>query len=642
MIYIVPKITNPDLFGEYQEASMQECLDYFSDKTYIQVDSETEFNKRNPKHLPNPYEQKLLCFQVGDKNNQFVIDTSQIDIKFLKSLLEDKKKVKIFMNAFFDLRFIFHYDIFPNNIYDLFLAEMLLTLGKKVQKGYRSLEQMSDRYLGVPVSKDMRGQIHWRGLDSAVIKYAATDVMHMEDIMHKQLIKIREYDMQVALDLENAFVRPLAYTSYKGFKVNSEKWMTHYENNLEKRKELSKQLGKWLIDNEHYEFLDNTLFEGLVPNINWNSPTQVVRLFKKLGIPTEIPDKEKGGMRTSVDGKHLLRYLDDFEILPIYLDYKEVEKELSTYGKNFLHENVNPVTGRIHSEFFQLVDTGRISSSNPNLQNIPSEDHYGNTHPLREAFEADEGKILIVSDYSQQEPLVTAEYCQDPYLLDFVLNGDGDTHSLVATMISKYLLGKKVRVTKANNPIVKRYGKPIRFIAKMINLGLDYGKTAYSIKDDLKISQEEAQTLIDIIKSKTPKKEEYFTRWRNFVKKNGYIIIDPITKRRCWFNKWHEINKPKILGELERFAQNYRIQGTGASMMKLAIILFYDFTLAYNKQYELYIVNMIHDEIVLEVPKYQAELTAKKIVELMINAGKVFCKTVPMKVEPVISPIWTK
>jgi DNA polymerase-1 len=658
MIYLISSQLRLFEDLEITNASIQDCLDYFKDKDIIEVDTETEYNKRNPKHLPNPYESKVLCLQLGDKDNQFIIDPNDVDISSLSILFEDKNKLKILCNSFFDLRFVHHWGFKIKNIYDIFLAEMLLTLGKDMPKGYRGLEQMGERYLGITISKEVRGQIHWRGLDETVIKYAAGDVTYLNNIRLKQLEQIKEYNLEVALDLENRFAIVLSHISYKGFKIDINKWREVYNNNLLKLQEYSLKLDTYLIENNLHKYIDITLFDKR-SKVNWASSKQVIPLFQDLGINTETRDKDTGQLKDSVEGKHLLRQKSKFPILPIYLRYKEIQKEISTYGETFLIQNINPITGRVHSEFFQLVDTGRISSSNPNLQNIPATDEHGDINPLRECFVPEEGNDLIVADYSQQEPRITAEYSQDPYLIDFILNGDGDSHSLVSTMISEYLLGEHIKVTRKNNPVVPQYNQKIRDIGKMINLGLDYGKTAYSVKDDLNTTQEEAQKLINIIKAKTPVKQKYFNYWINFVMEHGYIIIDNITKRRSWFYKYEEFKRlkqaiefnrdkklysqySKVKGELERFAQNYKIQGTGGSMTKLAAIYFYDELEKRDLQNKVWLVNLVHDELVPECNKQYSELVAQLVQEVMIKAGSKFCKTIPMIAEPNIVQTWSK
>lgn len=459
----------------YKIGSVEQCKDYFKDKKYIQLDTETEYNKRNPKALPNPYESKIICYQIGDKDNQFVIDNSVYPLDTFKDLFEDKNKIFLFTNGFFDIRFFWYYNIELSNVYDCFLVERILTRGIEHEKGYLGLSSLCKRYCNIELSKEVRGQIHYRGLDSTVIRYAAGDVIWMEDIMNQQLIKAKELDLINYVNLEHLFLPILAKVSFKGFKLDKLKWLGIAKNNEKLKVEYLQKLDNWLLDNKYNEYFDNQVdmfSEGRKCLLNWSSSKQVIEVFKKIGINVEVRDKVKGGTKNSVEGKHLIKQKNKFNILPIYLKYKEIDKEISTYGEDFVKKHYNPITGRIHSEFFQVLDTGRISSSNPNLQNITATDDNGEINPLRQCFIAEENNILVVCDYQQQEPRVTADKCQDSRLLDFIFNGDGDSHSLTASAISGFLLGQEVKVSKKNNPLVNKYNQKIRDIGKTINLGL--------------------------------------------------------------------------------------------------------------------------------------------------------------------------
>jgi len=651
----------PRLFSyqDFRSSDVSELMTWLKDKKELQIDTETEFNTRNKKALSNPYEQKVLCLQIGDKDNQWIIDPNTTNIQFLKPYFESKEIVKVMCNAFFDLRFFYHWGFNVKNVYDIFLAELSLTLGQNKPKGYRGLGSMTERYCDAHLNKEVRGQIHYRGLDDTVLRYAAEDVKYMSEIKAKQAIEITNKGLENTIKLENRFILTLAKVSYKGFKVDSVQVLKICQENKVLSGQLQAKLNQFVINlgSNYNEFISKQgdLFnEGPTTNINWASPKQVVKLFKKLGINCTIRDKKTGKDKDSVDGKHLNKQKSKFPILPIYLEYKEVEKEITTYGEKFIKDNLCPVTNRMHSEFFPILETGRISSSNPNLQNITATDG-GEVSPLRECFISDNGRSLIISDYSQQEPRLTAEYCQDPYLMDFILNGDGDSHSLVSTAISEYLLGEEVKVSKKNNPLVPQYQMKIRDIGKMINLGLSYGKTAFSVKDDLNCTEQEAQKLIDVLKSKSPLQWNYFKANGEFVKKHGYIIIDSVTNRISYFPEWEEYKELgkipydaktkeqisryyKLRGFLERGAANRPIQGGGAAMSKLAAIIFEEEI--ENLNYDAFIVNLIHDEIVVECKTEQAEQVKSVLEQAMIKSGSYFCKTIPMKVESYIGNTW--
>lgn len=638
----------------FKTSTIEECLEYFKDKTYIQVDTETESSKI-PKCLPNPHSQNILCIQVGDLENQWVISASA-NYLLLKPLMEDPKKVKLFTNAFFDLRFLFHWGFDISNVYDCFLVERILTRGKVFEKGYLGLGGMVKRYTEGNLNKDIRGQIHWRGLDETVVKYAAEDVKWMEQIMHAQILKLQKDGLERYANLENKHIIELARVSYNGIRVNPKVWLAYAQENKEKLVEVTKKLDKYILDNNLNKYIDNQLSLFADENerkttINWNSPDQVVELFESLGIDVMTRDRKLGINKKSVNGKHLLRQRAKFDILPIYLEYKEIFKEISTYGEEFLKNYLNPQTGRIHSEFFPILETGRISSSNPNMQNIPAIDSDGGPHPLRKAFIPEDGGVMIVCDFSQQEPRITADKCRDPLLVDLFLNGDGDTHSAVATAISPFFFGKEVVVNKHNNPMTNQ-GKRIRDLGKIINLKLDYGGSAFTLKDDLNSTQEEAQNIIDLVLNKFKEKEAYFVKCRKFIEDHGYIITDMVTNARSYYPRYDEYlylkSLPyekrtkeeismlgKIRGEMHRMAQNYPIQGTAGVMTKTALILFRKYSEGKGK-----IVALVHDEIVAEAKREDAEFVANALKRAMEEAGKIYCKLIPQKVDPAIGDTW--
>lgn len=648
----------PRLFSyeDFKVAEVSDLIKWLQGRTWFNVDTETEYEEKK-KGISNPYQHKVLLLQIGDKDTQFVIDPNTTDIQFLKPYFEDKNICKLMVNAFFDLRFFFHWGFEVRNVYDCFLAELSMTLGKDLPKGSRGLGAMAEKYCGVKLNKEVRGQIHYRGLDDTVLRYAADDVKYLDDIRSKQALEINKLQLENTLKLENRFILTLAKISYKGFKVDSKKVLQICEENKVCSLELQKKLNEYVVKFGDPDFVDNQIdlfTAGTNCNINWASPKQVTKLFKKLGINCQIRDKKTGKMKDSVDGKHLNRQKSKFEVLPIYLEYKETQKEITTYGEKFIKDNLCPVTNRMHSEFFPILETGRISSSNPNLQNITATDG-GEISPLRECFITESGRNLIISDYGQVEPRLTAEYSQDLYLKDFIINGDGDSHNLTSTAISSFLLGEEIKVTKKNNPLVPQYNMKIRDIGKMINLGLDYGKTAFSVKDDLNCTEQEAQKLIDVLKSKTPQKQAYFKANGDFVLKNGFIRIDSLTNRISYFpewEKWKELCKIpydqktkeqisqyyRFKGSMERGGANRCIQGSSGSMTKLAAILFED---KINElKLDAFIVNLIHDEIVVDCKEEQSEQVKKILEEAMIKSFGYFCKTIPCKVDSFIGKNW--
>ena len=214
-------------------------------------------------------------------------------------------------------------------------------------------------------------------------------------------------------------------------------------------------------------------------------------------------------------------------------------------------------------------------------------------------------------------------------------------------------------INKKNNPLVPNLNRKIRDIAKTINLGRDYGKSAFTTAPDLGISVDECQKMFDIIESKTPKKKEYFAKCADFVKKNGFIYTDKVFLSRTYFENYDRygelLNIPyeektrqeikeffKIKGELERFSQNNPIQGTAGLMTKLAHIFFSDELKKLGIPEKIYVVNVVHDEIVVDCPIKYTEQIAQLLSDCMVRAGKIFCERIPMKADPVISFTWEK
>lgn len=379
--------------------------------------------------------------------------------------------------------------------------------------------------------------------------------------------------------------------------------------------------------------------------INWNSPKQVAELFEEIGIPVRIIDTEKSTdghtvHKYSVGKAHLKKYSSQYPIVKEYLEYKELKKLVSSYGEKFLR-HVNPVSGRVHTSFYQILDTGRISSSGPNLQNIPNEEKRPG---FRNCFIGN----LIVADYSAQEGRILADKANEPAMLDFFLNGDGDIHSFVGRNMFK------CEVSKTVNPHLRQQGK-------ITNFTLAYGGSAHKIADTFQIPLKDAKDLIDMYYAAFPRLRDYFKEQQELATTRGYILIDEVTNRRSYNSKFlylkQQVDSLKASGQaippstfssykrqlasMERNAQNYRIQGTGGSMTKLAATLFWKWTVEEGLDNEIFIVNLIHDEAVVECTNAAyTKLAAKKIQECMEKAGAVFVSKLPMPANPEIVNYW--
>lgn len=601
-------------------------------------------------------------------------------------LLSRKDVIWVGQNIRFDSKHIFfQLGVKLHRIMDTFLIEKILYTGYPY-KGY-SLEHLAKRYLNykyaktnqldmfapVPVatlSKETRNSfrnIRDRFMTDTEILYGAKDVELTHRVYLKQLYKIANWQLWTLVYLEHHFLQVLIHMELAGFYLNQELWLEQEKKNLAAFEVAKNKLFEMIEEagvDRFYNF-QQALFEvdGAQVDINLSSSRQVVELCQALGIPTLVVDKKKSKeqgrdiFKDSVEEKHLRKYQDQHPIIKPYLEYKRLEKAITTYGHKFL-EHVNPVTGRIHSNFQQIVRSGRVASSKPNLQNIPSQNKFKGFRPC---FRVGIGKVLVVADYSSQESRILASLAQEDQMIDFFLNGDGDLHSHTARLMFKVPVQKEI-TDEEGNIIQEGKNLHLRQLAKTINFGIAYGMSAYKLSNDFEISLEEAQEFINSYFKAYPKLEAYFNRCQELAMKRTFILIDDITNRRSWngsLQTQYEENArlvrqyrsyghkaPKEVfslmnqakGQIARNSQNYPIQGTAASMTKLAAI----YMLGYIEEYRLQasIVNLVHDEIVIEASEEHAEVCQTLLEESMKRAGKVFVKDIPMEVECVISKVW--
>ena len=667
MIYLIT--TQQSLFNniKYSQCTIQESIDYLNNLDIIAVDTETTGM--------DPYTCKLLSLQLGDSKNQYVIDAQSINISVYKELLESKEL--IFHNAKFDLRFLYHNNIVPVKVFDTFLTERILTTG--IDTARRGLDAVTYKYCKIELDKTVRGVIHREGLSTRVIKYAAYDVKFLHEIMRKQKVFIKEKNLNKTVSLDNEFVKVLAYIEYCGMYMDPEQWRKKCEEDKKDLEVIKKQLDKFIIDNpdKYGKYIDNQLdlfTTDIKCKINWSSSQQVIPFMQSLGVDTLIKDKATGKMKDSVDKKVLASQKGKNSIISTYIEYTEHQKTVSTYGENWF-DYINPVTGRIHSNYKQIMNTGRLSSGQrgdkkknlpqlPNMQNIPSDKR------TRSCFQAKEGYDLIVSDYSGQEQIVLANKSLDPDLLYFYSQGLGDMHSFVASKIFPELGELSLDDIKNNH-------KQKRQIAKGAGFAINYGGTGITIAQNLNVSMDKGEEVYQAYFKAFPGLAGYFKNEKQKALKLGYIEFNGISNRKCFIpyfedfrrlhgeiydtagfwedykqeknknsEKFREYYKPKVReyfvkkGDIERMSLNYPIQGSSADITKLAGVYFFRYLVKNNLVFKVYMSNVVHDEWIVECPEDMSETIKSKLKSCMEDAGDVFCKTIKLKADPVITKYW--
>ncbi len=612
---------------EYIHTTIDKCAEWLNSLEIVALDTETEgfFDHNN----------KMIMLQLSDGKDVFVIDTRVTNISILKEPLE--KLLILGQNLKFDYKFLKQQNIELNNIYDTFLVECILTNGLQDRK--LSLEALAMKYCKVQLDKSVRNQfIKLKGspfTDSQII-YGSGDVLHLFKIKELQELQITKYNLENIVDLENKACLALADIEYNGLGFNPSEWLklaTKAESNI---KLYEGELDLMVIQEpklkKYVKKVEQLGMFGVTDrpvSINWDSPTQMQKVFKDLGLVLE-----------SSSEKEIQKYQNQYPLVKKFIDYKKDSKLVTTYGKEFLRY-INPTTNRIHADFWQYLETGRVScgggkSNNKlsvNLQNLPAKNEYLN------CFIAKPGWKIIGIDYAAQEARIAACGSKDTMWLNTFKEGK-DLHSEVCKMM--FNITDDLVKTK---PEFLR-GKSYRDVAKTINFGVLFGMSKFKLSNTLQISLEEADELIKKYFKATKQLKNYLDSCAKYGLANGYIrSFKPYSGIR-WFPDWKENLDPykdnKIIGEITRASYNTPIQFTGAAMTKLALIKIREYIKQHNLQNSAKIIHVVHDCTMVECREEIAEEFSKIQSLLMIEAGQDFGLELPMQTDISITTCWSK
>ncbi len=351
--------------------------------------------------------------------------------------------------------------------------------------------------------------------------------------------------------------------------------------------------------------IETQAFEAAGQPFNLNSPKQLSEiLFGKLQLPVK---KKTPSGTPSTDEEVLQELALDYPLPKILLEHRSLSKLKSTYTDK-LPQMVNRHTGRVHTSYSQAVAvTGRLASSDPNLQNIPVRTAEGRR--IREAFIAPQGSRIVSADYSQIELRIMAHLSADAGLLKAFANGE-DIHRATAAEV----FGVPLDAVSSEQ---RRY-------AKVINFGLIYGMSAYGLASQLNIENSAAKQYIDLYFARYPGVKHYMDSTREQAKAQGYV--ETVFGRRLWLPEINGANGMRRQAA-ERAAINAPMQGTAADLIKLAMIAVQDWLEKEKLQSKL--VMQVHDELVLEVPQSELQLVKEKVRELMCNVAEL---KVPLEV----------
>jgi DNA polymerase-1 len=350
---------------------------------------------------------------------------------------------------------------------------------------------------------------------------------------------------------------------------------------------------------------------------NINSPQQLSQvLFEELDLPKRGIRKTTLGYSTAADVLALLK--GKHPIIELILEHRQVTKLQSTYVDT-LPALVNPRTGRVHTSYNQTgAVTGRLSSSNPNLQNIPIRTPLG--RQIRKGFVAEEGWLFLGADYSQIELRVLAHVSQDPALLDAFHRGQ-DVHARTAAAVYDVPIDQ---VTKEQ-----------RRIAKTVNFGLIYGQSAYGLSRQTDLDLDEAERFIATYFDRYPGVKAWLDNTRKLAYAEGHV--ETLLGRRRYFPELSSTQKARAgqRAAAERQAINAPIQGTAADILKIAMIRLDNDLEEHGLKARM--VLQVHDELVLEVPRNEADRVLAMTRDIMENA---YALTVPLKVDLEMGANW--
>jgi len=609
-------------------STIQDCVDYCKDKEILGVDTETQGFDYLTK--------ELIMVQIGDQHEQFVIDTRHVSIEPLKQILESDDITKIFHNAKFDYKFLKRWgDISVENIYDTYLAEKILHCGKE-DHGY-SLLACTERYFQVTLNKQERNKFTAQGslpFTHFQIEYGAKDVEYLIGIREKQMEQLINNDLLQVCKLENLATKVLAEIEYEGLELDKEKWDKLSNYNKQLSHQLEYELDNLVINNPKLtkyklQGVQQDMFAPVQrsTNIKWSSPKQMLELFQHF-----IPNIE------DVNGKKLYKYRYSNDLIKKYLEYKEITKLATTYGDGFYKYIKSD--NKVHTSFQQILNTGRMSSSEPNMQQIPADNKY------RNCFVCPQDWVFVSSDYSSQELNVIAYGSKDPVFLE-ALENNQDLHSVCADLVFQEKWEQTrlddcsyyVNKSKCNCPEHKK----LRTQVKSINFGLAYGMGPHKLADQLDIKLNEASDLINKYFEAFPSIKQFLNQLGNYGKQKGYIMTFPPFKRKRFFPEWDaEATPMKELGIIERASKNTPIQGSSADMTKLALVKIHNYIKDNNLADKVKIVMTVHDQIDTICKVDYAEEWKEMLTQLMEEAANVIIKNKLLKAETEISEVWKK
>ncbi|CAM3533348.1 DNA polymerase I [Zobellia roscoffensis] len=524
-------------------------------------------------------------------------------IEILRPFFEAENIEKIGQNLKYDIKVLDKYHIkVKGGFFDTMLAHYLINPDMR-----HNMDVLSETYLNyTPVSiteligKKGKNQLNMRDVPlEKQTEYAVEDADITFQLAKHFRPELADAKTDVLFkDIEIPLLQVLADMELEGINLD-EKFLNGLSEDL----------------NNDIKSLEEKIYEAAGEEFNIGSPKQLGEiLFSKMML-VDKPKKTKTGQFSTAED--VLSYLaKDHEIIQNVLDYRGLAKLKSTYV-DALPEQVEPTTGRVHTDYMQTVAaTGRLSSNNPNLQNIPIRTERG--RQVRKAFvPRDENYILLAADYSQIELRIIAALSEETTMIEAFKNGE-DIHASTASKVFNVPIEEVTREQRSN--------------AKTVNFGIIYGVSAFGLSNQTDLSRSEAKELIDTYYKTYPKLRNYMSELVNFARDNGYV--QTVLGRRRYLKDINGSNAI-VRGAAERNAVNAPIQGSAADIIKIAMINIHK-KLA-EGSYKSKMLLQVHDELVFDIFKPELDELKILIKSEMENAYKL---SVPLDVEVGIGQDW--
>lgn len=537
----------------------------------------------------------LDAFRGGDDSDEKL--KRDETLRPLRELLAAARPVKVAHNAKFDAKWTrktFGVDV--GGVFDTLLASQIISAGADER---HNLEAVAGRYINVPIDKAEQLSDWSAELSRTQLEYAARDAAVMLPLREAQIVKLKAEDLIRIAQLEFECVTAVAQLELNGFFLDADRWREQLSAVEKKRALLAEELQAMLSEGT----AQGSLFDNARQDINIDSHTQLTAALKRLGVP--VPDSTRNWK--------LQPLAADYPVVAKLLEYRTVQKSLTSYGANII-EAISKKTGRLHADFMQIgAPTGRFGCKNPNIQQIPSSLEY------RRSFRAPEKRKLVIADYSQIELRLLADVTGDDGFIN-AFNSGADLHRVTAAQVFNV---KGEDVTSEQ-----------RSFAKRLNFGVVYGIGAqrYSAMTGLSLSQ--AEEIMRKYFATYPQLQKWLRDAANRAIRERQARTPAGRLARFTFDP--EDRQAASLAQ--RNGKNMPIQGGSADIFKRALKLLHERL----KDTSACLVNIVHDEIIVECDAANADEIAGIVQTAMTDAGAEFIRAVPVVVEAHVADEWTK